>query len=202
MSTLKLTCFDSETFRSNRTAEIGSSMMRERHKRLSSSCQGRRATLSPLQLAHKTLDNLEFKGLSIGLISLQSRGSPLPQEKRLNTCPSPPEELSFLSKHYNFTEHKRLYSRFDSVNMKKKVSRDGKTSEKYSVLAKNKRFAGKSPVRSNVIKGLLPATKARTKSHFNERGIRLRINGVMKCFSPRGSSNALDPVLQSFKNNL
>lgn len=199
MSTIKLTCFDSETFRSNRTAEIGSSNMRERHKKLSSSYQCRRATLSPLQLAHKTLDNLEFKGLSIGLMRLESRGSPLPQEKPLKTCPSPPEELSFLSKHYNFTEHRRLYSRFDSANIKKKVNRDKQSTEKYTVLAKNKRFVGKSPIRSIVVKGLLPATKARTRSHFNEREIRLRINGVMKCFSPRGSSNALDPVLQTFK---
>lgn len=201
MSTVKLTCFDTDTFRSNRTAEIGSSNIRERHKKLSSSYQGRRATLSPLHLAHKTLDNFEFKGLSIGLMRLQSRGTPLPAVKTVDSCPSPPDELSFLSKHYNFTEHKRISSKFDSVKLKK-INRNNKNSEKYSVLAKNTRFAGRSPVRSNVIKGLLPGTRARNRSHMNEKEIRLRISGVMKCFSPRGSITKLDPALQTFKNNV
>jgi hypothetical protein len=198
MSTVKLTCFDSENFATNRTSESGSSYARERSKKLSTSYQHRRATLSPLHLAHKTLDDIDFKGMSIGLMRLQSRGSSIQGEKPVEKLESSAEEISFLSKHYNFAEHKRLSTRFDLTKLKK-IARPTYITEKYSVLAKNRRFAGRSPLNSNVIKGLITSTKARTKSLFNDKEIRLRVNGIMKNFSPRGSSAMLEPALKRFR---
>ena len=195
MSTVKLTCFDSDNFATNRSSETGSSFGRERPKKLSTSHQYRRATLSPLHLAHKTLDEIEFKGLSIGLIRLQSRGTPMQAD------PNPEPALaseSFLSKHYNFAENKRISTRFDFTRLKK-TNRPSYVIEKYSVIAKNRRFAGRSPLKSHVIKGLLPTTKARARSLFNDKEIRLRVNGIMKNFSPRGSSVMLEPAMVTFR---
>lgn len=194
MSSVKLTSFGIDHFSTNRSSETVSSLKKERRKKLSTSYQYGRSNLSPLHLAHKTLDEIDFKGLSIGLIRLQSRGTPLQASKQAEPKPVPED---FLNKHYNFTEHKRISTRLDFTKLKK-ISRPNYIIEKYSIISKNQRFAGRSPLKSHVIKGILPASKTRTMSLLNDKNIRLRINGIMKSFSPRDSSLLLEPAIVTF----
>ena len=189
-----MTSFGIDNFSTNRSSETVSSLKKERRKKLSTSYQYGRSNLSPLHLAHKTLNEIDFKGLSIGLVRLQSRGPPLQAVPDPEPNPAPED---FLSKHYNFTEHKRIPTRLDFTRLKKK-SRPNYMIEKYSVISTNQRFAGRGPLKSHVIKGILPASKTRTSSLLNDKNIRLRINGIMKSFSPRDSSIMLEPAMVTF----
>ena len=178
--------------------QLASTYMKERPKRKLETSGKRPGSLSPLQLTYKTLDDVDFKGLCIGLMKLQSRGKP-PSQEAPDISPATAMGHGFLSKHYNFSENKRLTNKLDFTKIKKNQRIGDSYPEKYEVISKDQRFAGRSPEKFNLVKGVIPVTTARFHKRLSENSVRLRICGVMKCFSPRESGHSLDPVLFTFK---
>ena len=179
-------------------SQLSSTYMKERPKRKLETSGKRPGSLSPLHLTYKTLDDIEFNGLCIGLMKLQSRGKP-PSQEALEIYPATAAAHNFLAKHYNFSENKRLTNKLDFTKIKKAQRTGERYPEKYEVISKDQRFAGRSPEKSNLVKGVIPVTTARIPKRLSENSVRLRICGVMKCFSPRESTHALDPILFTFK---
>lgn len=173
---------------------MSSTFMKEKSKKYTANGTNRHGSLSPLHLTHKALDDIEFNGLCIGLMKLQSRGNTVPQDVPTKLS-STTKEFNFLEKHYNFTEHKRL-SKLDFSKIKRATRSGERYPEKYAVISKATRFAGRSPEKINLMKG---ATIGKLMSRAGEKTTRLRINGVMKTFSPRNSANALNGALITFK---
>ena len=180
------------------SSQFGRSFLREKNKKLLENIGKRPGSLSPLHLTYKTLDDTEFNGLCIGLIKLQSRGSQIiqdPVEKFSQTT----MEHKFLAKHYNFSEHKRLTNKLNFSQIKKIQRTGDRFSEKYEVISKDKRFAGRNPESIKLMKGVIPVTMAKFNKKLSENSVRLRVCGVIKSFSPRTSLNLFDNALYSFK---
>lgn len=178
-------------------SQLSTSYIKSRTDRTETASR-RPGSLSPLHLTYKTLDEVEFNGLCIGLIRLQSQGPPLACETTSNFLAST-KEHNFLSKHYNFSENKRLTNKLDFTKIKKNLRNSERVPEKYEVISKDQRFAGRSPEKSNLMRGVIPVTTARFSKRLSEHTVRLRICGVMKSFSPRKVGHVLDPILFTFK---
>jgi hypothetical protein len=137
--------------------------------------------LSPLHLTYNTLNNSNFSGLHIGLISLNKRNS---IDNNIIKHSSALQE-TFLSKHYNFSENKRLTNKLDFSRIKKNARLGERNMEKYAIISKDQRYAGRNPEKNKLMKGIIPATRAKYINAANGNSIRLTINGIIKSFSPR-----------------
>ena len=74
-----------------------------------------------------------------------------------------------------------------------------KYSEKYSVISKDQRFAGRNPQSLKLAKGVIPVTMSKLSKKINENSVKLRVNGFIKSFSPRTPNHLLDTSLFTFK---
>ena len=180
------------------SSQLGTSFMRERNKKILENSNKRPGSLSPLHLTFKALDDVEFNGLCIGLIKLRSRGNQFSQEHTENFSQTTVEN-SFLSKHYNFSQHKRLTNKLNFSQIKKTQRTGDRSIEKYEVISKDKRFAGRNPESANLIKGVIPVTMSRQNNKLTENSVKLRVCGVIKSFSPRTQLNTLENALFTFK---
>lgn len=200
MSTLRLKSLDSDPLPSIRTvAPPTRTLIIHKSSHSPRNSAPRAGYLSPLHLTHKTLTDNEFNGLSIGLINLRPRDNEIFQTPKANFS-STTQNFNFLSKHYNFQENKRLTNKLDFSKIKKQAWVNDNSKEKYVVVSKAKRFAGRSPQKMSLTKEIIPVTRSRLESRLTERmNVRLNVNGVMKSFSPRTPGGNLEGIIWSFK---
>ena len=179
-------------------SNLSSTFIKEKSKKQSEKLSNRPGSLSPLHLTYKTLNESDFHGLCIGFMKLQSRNSHFIHES-MDKLPSALAEPKLLSKHYNFSENKRLTNKLDFSKIKKSIRNGEKYSEKYSVISKDQRFAGRNPQSLKLAKGVIPVTMSKLSKKINENSVKLRVNGFIKSFSPRTPNHLLDTSLFTFK---
>ena len=193
MSVLKPTLFSNDTIKMNRTTEVCTSFFQERPKKLLSSHQFRRATLSPLHLPHKSSDDVNLSTMSLTIRSTHAT--------------SPAEKVKACVKVNQF-EDKIKEKQEDSDEIKRfqiKISRIGPSlehsvrSEKIKILDNSWKLNSKGMINGNMYRSSLPARIPRKKLKALNKEVKLKVSGIMKLFSPRNATNGLEPLMTNFK---
>jgi hypothetical protein len=193
MSVLKPTLFGNNTIKMNRTCEVYTSFTQDRPKKLLSGYQFRRGTLSPLHLSHHSREESDPTSFSLTIRSTQGPGQS-PKEKpliKLNKFEEKPkDQLEILS------EAQKIHLKVKNFGSSLEHSVQ---SEKITTLDHSWKINPNTLMTSQRFRSSVPSRHPRKKLKALEKEVKLKVNGVMKLFSPRNDNYGLAQGMFNFK---